>query len=301
MTSIEQAKDRAQITAATSMSIVHVAVLKDILDSGPEGNTYYTWVLAFTIAALSLQIISGIISLYIALLRYYYTEYSDDFLDDGCKTCCPFRCRRIKHNNCKNIDAWMNQPNSKIPEMKSINHMMDENMNDENEETDENKCFPFECTTMRFAEFEYQVLQLFDTMSEELIRADLTTANYEIEMKWLNRRETKLKNALDKYTENVDEEAKQNIIQQLKNIEIRKETNEERLKNAEELRAQGEILQKHVEDIQEERVLKRATFWQNWLNMMMYTVFVLNACIAGFGLTSTKVIIDSPSVNSTVG
>ena len=36
--SLTAAKDRAQLTATTAMSVVHVALLKAIIDGGPEAN-----------------------------------------------------------------------------------------------------------------------------------------------------------------------------------------------------------------------------------------------------------------------
>ena len=37
-TSLTAAKDRAQLTATTAMSVVHVALLKSLVDGGPGAN-----------------------------------------------------------------------------------------------------------------------------------------------------------------------------------------------------------------------------------------------------------------------
>ena len=64
----------------------------------------------------------------------------------------------------------------------------------------------------------------------------------------------------------------------------RKEEIEGQRRLADNLLAKGVVMERHVQKIYQQHVLKRATFWQNLLNMVFYVVFVLNAIIAGFGL-----------------
>lgn len=73
---------------------------------------------------------------------------------------------------------------------------------------------------------------------------------------------------------------------QLKAAQEKKKQIEDQHRKKQRTKQKLAILQIYVDNIQKERVLKRSTFWQNWLNMMMYTVFVLNALIAGFGLAN---------------
>jgi hypothetical protein len=47
---------------------------------------------------------------------------------------------------------------------------------------------------------------------------------------------------------------------------------------------QGDVLTKYAKAATEKRVLKMVTFWQNIINYMLYTVFILNMFITGLGL-----------------
>ena len=72
---LTQAKDRAQLTATTAMSTVHVALLKAILDQGPESNKYYTVSIILISISLVLQVIAGLLSLVIAQIKSFYTKH----------------------------------------------------------------------------------------------------------------------------------------------------------------------------------------------------------------------------------
>ena len=72
---LSQAKDRAQLTATTAMSTVHVALLKAILDQGPESNKYYTISIVLITLSLVLQVFAGLLSLVIAHMRSFFTNH----------------------------------------------------------------------------------------------------------------------------------------------------------------------------------------------------------------------------------
>ena len=72
---LSNAKDRAQMTATGAMSIVQVALLREVIDSGPEGNKYYTAAVVLISLSLALQIINGMINIFIANATCYYTRY----------------------------------------------------------------------------------------------------------------------------------------------------------------------------------------------------------------------------------
>ena len=79
------------------------------------------------------------------------------------------------------------------------------------------------------------------------------------------------------------------INQEFKETLKRKEELGRMKQTAEGYYAQGVAMEKHVEKIYQQRVLKRVTFWQNLLNMVFYVVFVLNAVIAGMGLADPNI------------
>ena len=54
--------------------------------------------------------------------------------------------------------------------------------------------------------------------------------------------------------------------------------------NRDMLNLQGEILTSYVQEIRKNKILRRATFWQNVMSVVVFFVFVLNALFTGFGL-----------------
>ena len=54
--------------------------------------------------------------------------------------------------------------------------------------------------------------------------------------------------------------------------------------NRDTLDLQGEILKSYVEEIRKNKILRRATFWQNVMQVVVFFVFVFNALFTGFGL-----------------
>ena len=71
------------------MAVIHVGILKAILDLGPSGLAYYNWCLGFVITALALQFISGIIAIYIATMKSFLSQFKYDIGYYLKRTCCP--------------------------------------------------------------------------------------------------------------------------------------------------------------------------------------------------------------------
>ena len=57
------------------MSTVHVALLKAIIDQGPESNNYYTISIVLIALSLILQVLAGLLSLLISKIRSFYTNH----------------------------------------------------------------------------------------------------------------------------------------------------------------------------------------------------------------------------------
>ena len=92
--SVDQAKDRAQMTASTATVVVQVALLKDIIVEG-DTTPYYLISLVLVVSSISLQILSGLISVCLAQYEAYYQKNEGDICDDVrnnlCWCCCPSR------------------------------------------------------------------------------------------------------------------------------------------------------------------------------------------------------------------
>ena len=184
MTGIESAKDRAQITSSTAMSIVHIALLKKVLEFGSENDKYYSYRLAFILTALILQVMAGFIALYIALLRNYYVKYWDDFLDDCSKICCPWSCRSEKKKKQKGR------------RMGHTSMMSSLNLIDEEYQENNKTCCPFKCISRSYYAFEDEILAMYGDVTENAIRSEIDAANSVSKSAWCTTKVESLKKKL---------------------------------------------------------------------------------------------------------
>ena len=86
------------------------------------------------------------------------------------------------------------------------------------------------------------------------------------------------------------------------NNQIRHAENEQEQLMSEELHYQafkdrGVMYQKYLTNMMEDKVMKKAAFWQCILTILTYVIFGLNTVITGFGLAN----VDNQSGNNTTG
>ena len=72
-------KNKTQVASAISMAVIHIGILKFILDAGPNAFPYYQFCYYVVIIALVLQFMSGIIAIYIAILKSFLAQFHGDF------------------------------------------------------------------------------------------------------------------------------------------------------------------------------------------------------------------------------
>ena len=72
---MSDAKEKAQLTATTAMSIVHITLLKQVLDRGPN-MPYYSLLLGLIITALVLQFFAGVTAILLSNIRKHYSRYA---------------------------------------------------------------------------------------------------------------------------------------------------------------------------------------------------------------------------------
>ena len=87
--SSSDAKNKTQVASTTSMAVIHVGILKFLLDAGPNAFPYYQWCLYIVITALVLQFISGIIAIYIAVMKSFLAQFHGDFAYYWKSSFCP--------------------------------------------------------------------------------------------------------------------------------------------------------------------------------------------------------------------
>ena len=151
------------------------------------------------------------------------------------------------------------------------------------------------------------------SMTVRLLRAELTAIEAEAELKKLNRQLENLENEMKQPESSATEsgasegtnspESGQNeagsvSVPEAQKTKDPKETAkriqetkaktlecEEALQQVSVLRRQNELLCRYVGDSDANNILKRVQYWQNFINYLLYIVFICNAFITGLGVS----------------
>ena len=71
------------------MAVIHVGILKFLLDVGPDAPSQYQWSLYVVVVALALQFVSGIIAIYISVMKSFLGQFRGDFGSYCRSSICP--------------------------------------------------------------------------------------------------------------------------------------------------------------------------------------------------------------------
>ena len=85
---LTQSKDKAQFAATTAMSVVNVALLRDIIGQGPGKNDYYYFSVVLISLAIFLQFLAGILTLVVSSKLTQTRKYAPYVLRTKRKSCC---------------------------------------------------------------------------------------------------------------------------------------------------------------------------------------------------------------------
>ena len=124
---------------------------------------------------------------------------------------------------------------------------------------------------------DYDIRDLQEILSADLLEAELQTSNYETRLKDIESEIVRLEKMKTKA------DPKQNEILELQE---KRTTLAHEYQEKKAVQVQCDILQKHIEDIHAELVVKKAEYYQYSLNLFLYAVFVLNAFILGFNVSN---------------
>ena len=86
---LQQSETKAQAALVTILSLTQITELKLLLDIGRQGHRFYEFVLTMLIACISLELLIGIIIIYVGNLHYH--QQHDDRSSSSPGTCHPFR------------------------------------------------------------------------------------------------------------------------------------------------------------------------------------------------------------------
>ena len=302
--SLQTAKDRAQITASTSMSIVHVALLKQLLDNGSDAFTrreHFYLSIALIVTALSIQVLAGFVALYIAFMRKYMRN--DKFTTGDYRVSVwPWRLKKRSMHRCAEIEEWISSDFAKHAGFSP--------------DDDGGGCCwwcPWECKNQHFMYNGRDILHIDNYLHTRMLEISALRAKCDEEMK--NAESELQKCAVDatlyhQQREGATRDDTADVEKRNQRRELARRQALTRLTKVKEKQrdidvrhAQYSALQADIDAIQSEIMMKQAQSWQNVLNGMLYTVFVLNAFIAAFGVSSAgqqAADIDGPSLATTV-
>lgn len=168
------------------MSVVHVALLKEVLDKGPDGMQFFYPSLVLICISLFMQILAGIMALLVSHLRSYFAKYRDDLIEDMYENF--FCCSRVVK---RNASPWR----KKIKRLIDIDpHDLDEDDDKELENKDEDtvtvverrSCCCCLCTgTRSLSNYEYDMLDLYDEWKGQHTMIELLSAKCDVQVPYL--------------------------------------------------------------------------------------------------------------------
>ena len=290
--SLSETKDKAQAAATWGMSILNIALLKSVIENG-KSSTYYIPGIIIIIIAIVLQVIVGALALRVAIANRFYKRFNDHLSDEN--NCC---CRKNGEEIEVNVTFILSQLDKDMLDLFVIIKKSQAKSTAAGRRPNRSNVVHPMSREKEFFEWHeiWQIIQnvcdLRSNGSQEELK--VIQRNIDLQIAELTRR-TK---ALDKLKFVTGQAASQKrimlgtLIKKL-GVEIgkgearllvkRQEAN--RIKEHQNsLRKQGEVLQKYVNAATKEKVYKSSNKWQNAINYILYSIFILNAVIVGFGM-----------------
>ena len=128
------------------MTAVHISILRNVLQDDGKENEFLKW---FVISVFSVQIIVGLVSLYVGLLRKYYRKHGQDFATECWYLLPCFKCRKPQSPS-KNENEETRSMSHSTP-LKST-------------------CCPLECVSVNlpYDDFELKTLSMYDDLKAKL-------------------------------------------------------------------------------------------------------------------------------------
>ncbi len=195
---LAQAKDRAQLTATGAMSVVHVALLKEVLDKGKDNMRYFTVAISLICISLALQILAGILALVVSHLRSYYAKYKDDLIEDMFENLCCCRTVSNRAASSRKIararHLTLGEDVIDGTELAERNVASDDEAKRQNEEDEplaaaasQLWCCGCACGRNRvLSNYEYDVLEMYDEWGAEHTEMELLAAEADVQVPYLS-------------------------------------------------------------------------------------------------------------------
>lgn len=194
MDNLAQAKDRAQLTATGAMSVVHVALLKEVLDKGKDNMRYFSVTISLICISLALQIVAGILALVVSHLRSYYAKYKDDLIEDMFENlcCCSMVSNRASSSRKIARARLMSFGDTVDGEAIAMDSTATDNKKDRQDgdheaSTTRLKCCGCFCGGGRdLSNYEYDILEMYDEWGAEHTELELLAAEADVQVPYLS-------------------------------------------------------------------------------------------------------------------
>ena len=295
------AKDKAQAAATWAMSIVHIAVLKLVIDYGKK-LPYYIPVLVLVCLAIALQVTAGVLTLIVINIEMFYKQFGDFITDES---------KRNEYTD-ENVDKILKALEAGHSDIFSIITHLRPN-SEHRIELDgtetvvrNNNSEPDGCCGRNRVDpsYESSLIKWYNIWQVVMTKSQLTNTTLGAEVSALTNKQRKaeaelnevnigLATVLQPSTE-YDEllEKKEGIEKTIESVKEKLHSKKEALKGSTErkeaLIKQGDVLQAYVDTVTRERVYKRIARYQRGINGLLYVIFVFNALITGFGVSSLE-------------
>ncbi len=297
---LTQSKDKAQLAATTAMSVVNVALLRDILDQGPDRNHYYYFSAVLICVAIFLQVLAGMLTLWVSSKLTQARKYASYVIRTRRKSCCcPSQSTEARS---RRMTASMEVTEAKSSSIENEKYPLNATQDSYEIGTDEDICCCccFDVHTINFYSPEkiYEYIkavraQLLDSqMKAQEAKRDVAALTAEIDN--LTKRIADLKAAQQPPDEGTRAEI-QKLEGELDTAHRKKAESEKVLRESGTLADQQHLLSEVAGSLRKQSLMMSIARWQDFITYIMYAVFVLHAFVVAFGVASGEQFI-SPSM-----
>ncbi len=286
---LARSKDRAQLTASTAMSVANVALLRELLDRGPEANPYFTVAISLVSASLALQIIAGILSLTVANILRYAHKYESNPCRDARENLCPCYC----------VKARPDKRGSSEKTVSSIETGEFERCTSETARPYEAldvhvpccSCCSYGVVANVYHPQEYYVIRMSQRMQREIIDAKVKNIEHAGKLKYQPKLLAAAQARLQETRGMRDSrgEAHQKAMEdKVRSLQAEIENCQNSVARYKWRKQQSEELAKLAKQITKKRLMKVVSFWQDIINYIFFIVFILNTFVVGFGVANSN-------------
>ena len=283
---------------------------------------YYTTVVALIVLALVLQVIVGVLAIFVTQTRNYYQKYHSDMCEEFRANWCACISRQrdsrptsgvdnLGFRTTSGVDNIGCRPTSGVDNLglnvSSVEvHVEEEELGGIKRNGLGALMDPaWSLPTASNTDLDELASDMEESVSVRLMRAEIIAIEAQVELDRLNldhAREKKrtLSSSMGKVSgseihTDVPEAGQEETCatgtvqsethKRLMTIEADIAKCEATIKRALVLRRQHEFLSTYVDGTHDEEILKKVSFWQNVINYLLYAVFTCNAFITGLGVS----------------